>query len=345
MASAETPQVKKDTTFNFTELVLSKEGDVLRLSIIVVLLFALFSVLRSDTFPTVGNMRSMVFQASEIGILALGVSLTMLTGGIDLSINATANLVGILAGTILTAMIPEGAGTGQIAFALVVALSVGTLTGLVCGLFNGFLVAVVGIPAILATLGTLILYEGIGTAITDGASVFAQEALSFVGNGDVIGIPVPLILLLAATGVLTFILNRTRFGFEVYLLGTNPLAAKFSGIDNTRVLIKTYALSGLLSALAGIVVLGRINAASVDFGGSYVLLAVLIAVLGGIDPYGGSGRLLGVLLALIALQFLSTGLNMVLFQLSGANFFKEFAWGLLLLLVLLLNFYIAKRNT
>ncbi|MEL6148525.1 MAG: ABC transporter permease [Chloroflexota bacterium] len=343
MASAS--NVKKDTGFNFTELVLSREGNILRLLIIVVLLFTLFSILRSDTFPTVGNMRSMMFQASEIGILALGVALTMLTGGIDLSINSTANLVGILAGTVLTAMIPEGAGPGTVAFAVIVALAVGTLTGLICGLFNGFLVAVIQIPAILATLGTLILYEGIGTAITDGASVFAQEALSFAGNGDVIGIPVPLILLLAATALLTFVLNNTRYGFEVYLLGTNPKAAKFSGINSTSVLIRTYAISGLLSALAGIVVLGRINAASVDFGSSYVLLAVLIAVLGGVDPYGGSGRLVGVLLALVALQFLSTGLNMVLFQLSGANFFKEFAWGGLLLGVLLLNHYIDRRNS
>ncbi|MEM6527501.1 MAG: ABC transporter permease, partial [Chloroflexota bacterium] len=188
MASAGTSDVKKDSRFNFTELVLSKEGNILRLSIIVVLLFALFSVLRSDTFPTVGNMRSMVFQASEIGILALAVALTMLTGGIDLSINATANLVGILAGSVLTAMIPDGAGPGTVALAVMIALIVGTLTGLLCGLFNGFLVAVIEIPAILATLGTLILYEGIGTAITSGASVFAQEALSFVGNGDIIGI-------------------------------------------------------------------------------------------------------------------------------------------------------------
>ncbi len=344
MATADTTSNSR-SRFNPAELVLSREGNILRLLIIVVLLFALFSLLRPDTFPTGRNMRSMVFQASEIGILALGVALTMLTGGIDLSINSTANLTGILAGLVLTALVPEDAGAAQIAFAVVLALIVGTLTGLLCGLFNGFLVAVVEIPAILATLGTLILYEGIGTAITEGASVFGQEALNFVGSGDVLGIPVPLILLLAATALLTFVLNSTRYGFEVYLLGTNPLAARFSGINNTSVLIRTYAISGLLSALAGIVILGRTNAAAVDFGGSYVLLAVLIAVLGGIDPYGGSGRLVGVLLALIALQFLSTGLNMVLFQLSGANFFKEFAWGALLLLVLLMNYYIDKRNS
>lgn len=330
---------------NFAEVVLSKKNNLLRLLLIVIALFILFSLLRPDTFPTGRNLRSMAFQASEIGILALGVALAMLTGGIDLSINSTANLTGIIAGSVLTAMIPADAAPEQRVIAIILALLAGMLVGLACGLFNGFLIAIVRMPAILATLGTLILFEGIGTAITEGASVFGQEALVFIGNGDILGVPVPFVMLLIAIALLTFILARTKFGFDVYMLGTNPRAAEFSGINSTRVLLTTYAISGLLSAVAGIIILGRTNAAAVDFGGSYVLLAVLIAVLGGIDPYGGSGRLLGVLLALIALQFLSTGLNMALFELSGANFFKEFAWGALLLLVLVMNYFIGKRNT
>ena len=140
---------------NFAQMVLSKKNNLLRLLLIVVALFILFSLLRPDTFPTVRNLRSMAFQASEIGILALGVALAMLTGGIDLSINATANLTGIMAGTVLTALIPEDVGGAQRALAIVLAIGVGGLTGLLCGLFNGFLVAIVRIPAILATLGKI----------------------------------------------------------------------------------------------------------------------------------------------------------------------------------------------
>ncbi|GAB4522066.1 MAG: ABC transporter permease [Anaerolineae bacterium] len=317
------------------------DGYIIRLIVIVITLFVVFSLIRPESFPTGRNLRSMAFQASEIGILAIAVSLTMLTGGIDLSINSTANLTGIIAGLILTDLMPAEGGAPFLV--LMLAYGAALLLGLICGLFNGALIAYVGIPPILATLGTLTLYQGIATAITKGATVFGVSQSQFVGNGNLLGIPMPLIMLVMIAFVMGVVLTRTRYGFEVYMLGTNAKAARFSGINNTAVILRTYALSGLLSAIAGIVILGRTNSANVDFGASYVLLAILIAVLGGIDPYGGSGRLVGVLLAVIALQFLSTGLNMALFEISGANFFKEFAWGAVLVLVLVLN-YLDKRR-
>lgn len=336
----------KNTSSNpILQTLLSREGNLWRLLIIVVLLFAAFSLARPENFPTLQNVRSMAFQASELGILAIAVGLTMLTGGIDLSINSTANLTGILAALVLTTLLPNDPTTADLALAITVALVIATLTGFLCGLFNGVLVAFVGIPPILATLGTFILYEGIGTAITGGPTVSGQGVLSFIGSGTVAGFPTPLLILLALALLITVILNRSKYGFEVYLLGTNETASQFSGINNRRVLLTTYIASGLLSAVAGIIVLGRTDSASVNFGNTYVLLAIFIAVLGGIDPYGGSGRMVGVLLALTALQILSTGLNLVLREFTGANFFKEFAWGALLLIVLVVNHYINKRRT
>jgi simple sugar transport system permease protein len=324
---------------------LPRDGAIIRLLIIVVALFVIFSLIRPDSFPTARNAQSMALQASEIGILAVAVALTMLTGGIDLSINSTANLTGILAGSILTAMAMPGAPPEQAGLAIALAVVVSLAVGLLCGAFNGFLIAYVGIPPILATLGTLTLYQGIGTVITRGAAVFGQERLVYLGNGQLLGIiPVPLAIFLITAAVVGFVLNRTRFGFEVYLLGTNPKASRFSGINNRGVLMRTYIISGILSALAGLLILGRNNAARVDFGESYILLAIMICVLGGIDPAGGFGRIIGVVLALVALQFLSTGLNMALFEQSGANFFKEFAWGATLLLVLLLNYFSNNRR-
>jgi simple sugar transport system permease protein len=315
------------------------DGTMLRLFLIVIALFAAFSLLRPDAFPTARNLQSMAFQASEIGILAVAVAITMLTGGIDLSINSTANLTAILAGLILTNL---GATPESAPIAIILAVGAALIIGPLCGAFNGWLIAYVGLPPILATLGTLTLYQGIGTVITKGAAVFGIPQFQFIGNGDILGIPFPFLIFLAIAAVVGVVLSGSKYGFEVYMLGTNPVASRFSGINNRRVLMQTYIVSGLLSALAGLVILGRTNAARVDFGESYILLSIMICVLGGINPSGGRGRIFGVVLALIALQFLSTGMNMALVTSSGANFFKEAAWGATLLILLLVEYFAAR---
>ena len=318
-------------------------GNILRLLLAVVVIFLLMSILRPSTFLTPLNFRSMAFQASEIGILSLAIAITMLSGGIDLSIVSAANLAGIVAGLTLGAMVtPESAG-GEIALGITVALLAGLGVGLLAGLFNGILVAYFGMWPILATLGTGLIYKGIGTGITGGTTIFGIRQTQFIGNGLVLGIPFPLIILLVLAAILALLLRRSKFGMRLYLIGTNPTAARFSGINNRRVLLISYVIAGVLASIAGIVILGRTNAANVDFGAPYVLLSILIAVLGDVDPYGGSGTVLGVLLALVAMQMLSTGVNMLLFRSSGANFFKEFSWGALLLVVLVINYYSRHR--
>jgi len=315
-------------------------GNIVRLLLAVIIIFVAMSLLRPDAFLKVRNMQSMAFQASEIGVLAIAIMVTMLSGGIDLSIVSTANLSGIVAGLILGAMVTPDSAPGQVALGMAVAIGAALLVGFACGAFNGLTVAVLGFPPILATLGTLLAYKGLGTAITKGTTIFGVAQSQFIGNG-LIGktVPVPLIILIVVALIMAVILGKTRFGLRLYMLGTNPTAARFSGINNRRVLWTSYVMSGVLAAIAGIIILGRTNAANVDFGGPYVLLSILIAVLGDVDPYGGSGSVWGVLLALVGVQFLSTGVNMLLFQSSGANFFKEFSWGALLLIVLLVNYY------
>jgi simple sugar transport system permease protein len=322
-----------------------RDAGLIRLLVITVVIFAAFSLARPDSFPTVTNLESMARQMSEIGILAIAVALTMLSGGIDLSINATANLTAITVASILTAMTASAdTDPGTVALAIALAIAAGIGVGLLCGLVNGFLVAYANIPPILATLGTMTLFTGIGTIVTGGAAFFGQARLSELGNGEILFIPIPLVIFLLAAVVISFILSRTKFGFDLYMMGTNPQAARFSGINNRGVLLRTYVLSGILSAVAGIIILGRIDAARIDFGESYVLLAIMICVLGGIDPAGGYGRMAGVVLAVVALQLLSTGLNQVLFENSGANFFRQFAWGATLLLVLMLNYFSQRQR-
>jgi simple sugar transport system permease protein len=303
---------------------------------IVILIVAAIAVggtlgaLRPDVFLSALNINSMLLQSSVIGLLALAVAVTMLTGGIDLSINATANLTAIVVALFLAGFAPpDGGGV----WLTVVAVVVGLAVGLACGLLNGFIIAVLGYSPILATLGTMTLFAGIGTVLTGGNTLFGIDTFAAIGRGSLFGIPLPAFILLGAAIILTLVLEARRFGFFVYLYGANPGAARFSGIDSTRLLLKVYGLSGVLAAVAGLLNLGITNSANVDFGTSYVLLAILIAVLGGISPAGGSGRIVGVILAVLILQFLSTGLNLM-FQSSGSNFLKEFAWGATLLVVL-----------
>lgn len=299
---------------------------------IAVAVFSAMSLARPRIFPTGNNLASMSFQVSELGILTLGMMLAILIGGIDLSINATANLAAILAGMTMTWFIPGGTLTAGNSWFLLVALAVGLVTGILCGLLNGYLIGYIRVPAILATLSTMSLYMGLAFGITGGTTVSGfPEAVLFLGNGQIAGVPVPLLIFIGALLVVWFLLNRTTFGFKVYMLGTNPLAAEFSGVNNRRVILATHVWVSALAAVAGMVALARTNSANADYGVSYILLTILIAVLGGVAVSGGHGNVWGIALALITLQFLSTGFNMLLVRHGGSNFFRDFAWGVLLL--------------
>jgi simple sugar transport system permease protein len=334
---------RQDLTKTIVSL-LRRDENLSRLFVIMIVLFVAMSLARPEVFPTIKNFQSMAFQFSEIGIMALGIMITMITGGIDLSVNATANLAGITAGLILTKMAPAGSSPTVITTAILIAIVGALLVGLLAGLLNGFLISRIGITPILATLGTMTLFAGLSIGITKGTGIFGIPEFQFIGNGSTLGIPIPLIIFAGLAVVVSILLNRTTLGMRLYLLGTNPVASKFSGIDNRNVLLRVYAISGMLSAIAGIVILARTNSANADYGGSYILVAILIAVLGGVDPNGGFGKISGMVLAILSLQFLSTGLNMLLAEYRGANFFKEFSWGLLLIAIMVVNYISAQRK-
>jgi simple sugar transport system permease protein len=315
-----------------------RDGNLLRLLIACAAIFVTMSLLKPDVFPTPENFLSMGSQFPEIGILAIAIMITMLTGGIDLSVVSVANLSGVLAALVIRTLIPADASDGQVILGLVAAIATAFLAGAAAGLINGALIAYVNLTPILATLGTMTLYTGLTVAMTRGNAVFAENRLTFIGASNLLGIiPIPLVIFAAVVAVLALILNRTPFGLKVYMLGSNLNAARFSGINVRRVLLTTYMLSGLLAAVAAIIFLGRNNSAKWDFAPSYVLQAIVVAVLAGVNPSGGSGRIAGIVLAILALQFVSTGMNMLLFTISGGQFFKEFAWGALLLIIMVAN--------
>ena len=216
---------------------------------------------------------------------------------------------------------------------ILVALAV----SLACGFLNGALIAWLRVPAIIATLGTQGLFLGISIIITKGHGIggFPLPFL-FIGNGSLAGIPMQFIVFIAVALLVALVLTRTRQGFAMVMVGSNPLASRFSGLSNEAVLIRTYLLTGLLSGVAAIIIISGVNSIRPGYGSEYLLLSVLIAILGGTDPAGGFGTVLGVTLAVFILQILQSGLNILDFS----PFFKKFIWGLLLLLVMVFHYFL-----
>jgi simple sugar transport system permease protein len=329
----------------FSFLKLKKEDDrtVLRLFFVLIGVFILMSILKPSLFLQGGNFISMATQFPEYGLMAIGISLTMISGGIDLAVVGTANLSAIIAAKYLLAAVPPGAPAGNAGGAIVTAVCLALLTGLAAGAFSGLLIARLKIPAILATLGTQQLFTGFAIVLTEGRPLSRLPVLySRVGNAEVFGfLPVPFILYSAFAVITGIILAKTSFGLKLFLVGTNARAALYAGIENRIIIVKTYMLSGLLSSAAGLIMMARANSAKADYGAAYTLQCVLIAVLGGVDPNGGLGTIRGVTLAVLILQFLSSGLNM--FE-HVSNFYRDVIWGGVLILALIMNWIIARRN-
>jgi simple sugar transport system permease protein len=305
-----------------------------RLAVIAVVVFVLMAALSPERFLSPQNLTSMAFQFPEFAILALAMTIAMMTGGIDLSVVGVANLSAVVAATILTQFAAPGLAGGAALLWFFAAIGAALAIGVLAGLVNGLLVARFGLPPILATLGAGLVYTGLAVALTGGSAVMGfPDVVAVLGNAKLLGIPVPLIVFAGLALALHLILTRTAFGLRVTMYGANPRAAFFAAIDIDRVLLKVYALAGLFSSVAGLVIMSRANSAKADYGSSYLLLAVLIAVLGGVNPYGGYGRVIGVVLAVLSMQFLSSGLNM----LQVSNFARELIWGALLIFVMVIN--------
>ena len=311
-----------------------RQAPEFRLAIIAVFVFALMGILSPERFLSEQNLTSMAFQFPEFAILALAITLVMMTGGIDLSVVGIANLSAVVAALILTEFagpdLPLQASMLWLGFALGASLLIGAMVGLL----NGTLVAFLGLPPILATLGSGLVFTGFAIALTGGSAVMGfPEVVAWIGNSQMLGLPTPLLIFIMLAVALHFLMTRTAFGIRISMFGTNPLAALYAAVDVKGMLLKVYMLSGLFASVAGMVIMSRANSAKADYGSSYLLLAVLIAVLGGVNPYGGYGRVVGVVLAVLSMQFLSSGLNM----LQVSNFARELIWGALLLFVMTTN--------
>lgn len=291
--------------------------------------FVAFSLV-TPLFLTGANLRSMAFQMPVLGLLTLAMLVPILSGGLNLAIIFQANISGLALAWVLIRF--GGPEAGVLAFLLGGALALAA--GAVSGAVMGAVVAYVGAHPILVSLAMMIFLRGLGEFLTRGGDISGfPEYMNVLGHGSLAGIPVPMIVFILAAILWHVMLKRSRHGFSVYMVGSNIRAAEYSGLHTRRTLVMIYAISGMICAVAGILMAARFNSVRVGHGEALLLVTVLACFLGGIDPFGGFGRVLPVVLALMILQSLSSGLNLI-----GANQHLSTAvWGLFLIGVMALR--------
>lgn len=301
-------------------------ADKFKSAIGLIILVIVLSFL-SEYFFTINNLLNVIRQVSIIAIMAFGMTFVILTGGIDLSVGSLlAVSAAITAGLIIKADI----------FYLLV-IPIGMLVGILLGGFSGVMVAKANMPAFIVTLGMMTIARGLTLIYTDGRPISGfSENFRFIGAGHIGGIPVPVIIMLIILIICYIILKKTPFGRYVYAIGGNEEAAKLSGINVDRIKIAVYALSGLLSAISGIILSSRLNSAQPTAGSGYELYAIATVVLGGTSLSGGQGGVIGTIIGALIIGVLNNGLNL----LNVSSFYQQVAKGA----VILIAVYIDRRS-
>ena len=300
---------------------------------VTIVIFLTMAALTPEKFLRPYNLELITFVAPELGLLAIAIMVSMLSGGLDLSIVGVADLSAIVAGLFFHYCArANGVTVAQLAAPTVAAgVAIALATGTLAGILNGLLITRLKITPILATIGSGLLFTGASVVLTGGPAIVGYPAAwTMIGNGKILGLAIPLLVFVFLAGVIALVLARTPFGISLALIGTNPKAAVFAGLNTARSIAASYVLTGMLSSVAGIFLSARTNAARYDYGSSYLLEAVLIAVLGGTNPAGGRGSVAGVGVALLALMFLSSGLQLMRFN----NFLVDCIWGVFLLAIM-----------
>ncbi|TCV67456.1 ABC transporter permease [Neorhizobium sp. S3-V5DH] len=270
-----------------------------RVGILVVLLaLVALMALIAPNFARVDNFLNIARAISVNAILAAGLTLIILTAGIDLSVGSIVAVSGVV--SVLAAM------AGVPAPAAVIA---GMAAGALCGLVNGALTAYLALAPFIVTLGTMTFLRGLAYTMTAGQPIVASD-LNFktLGNGYLAGVPVPVIVMLIVYAVIWFILERTRYGRHVYAVGGNAEAAELAGVRVKRVITSVYVIAGACAGLAGVIFAARVISAQPTAGTGYELDAIAAVVLGGTSLAGGRGRIVGTLIGSVILGVLSTGL-------------------------------------
>ena len=256
---------------------------------------------QSEHFLTLGNLLNQGRLLTEIGLISLPMTFVIVTGGIDLSVGSIVGLVAICLGVLW-----KGAG-----LPLPVAIGLATAIGTAAGLFNGFIITRFRVPPLIATLATLALYRGLAEGISEARSVRGYPGwFAELGQGAALGVPCQLWVLGIATVAAGFALGFTVFGQTLYAIGSNAVAARFSGLRVDGATLAAYGASGFASALAGVILVSRVSTTRSDMGSGYELTAITAVVLGGTSIFGGRGTVAGTVLGIVLMQALNSGLSL-----------------------------------
>lgn len=288
----------------------------------LILLSIILSVL-SPHFLTMDNLLSIALQTSIIAILALGQTFIIISSGIDLSVGS----ILALSGVITSQLIVQG-------WPVFLAIVVGVLVGGLLGMINGFVIAKGNLPPFIVTLGMMGVARGLSLVLTDGLPVSGMpESFTNLGNKSILFIPIPVIFLIVVAIIVHFVLSRTIFGRYVYAIGSNEEATQLSGININSYKVMIYALCGVLSGLAGVLMAARLISAQPTAGTGYELDAIAAVVIGGASLMGGVGTIVGTIIGAFIMGVLRNGLNL----LDVSPFWQQIAIGLVIVLAVYLD--------
>jgi ribose/xylose/arabinose/galactoside ABC-type transport system permease subunit len=269
------------------------------IALILVLLIVIFSI-ASQNFLKASTMFTILKQISITGIISVGMTFVIITGGIDLSVGSIAGVSSVTAAMLMMEKIPAP-------LACVITVTI----ALIYGSISGVLITKLSMPPLIATLGMMTALRGMAFIITDGLPVFGfSKTFGNFAKGDLWMIPYPVILLLGIFLIAKYFLDRTIIGRYVFGVGGNTEASRLSGIDVTKVKIFAYALSGFLAGVAGLVLLSRTNSGQPSAGVGYEMDAITAVVLGGVSLNGGEGKVTLVMIGVLIMGILSTGMLM-----------------------------------
>ena len=286
------------------------------------LILCLVLSLLSDRFLTVGNLTNVLRQSTINLIMAIGMTYVILTAGIDLSVGAVLALATVVTADLLQRGVP-----------IVPTIGLGLLLGGVLGMANGLLISRVKVPAFVATLGMMTVARGLALTYTQGRPITGlPDAFRYIGTGYLGPIPMPIIVAGVTFLAGYILLTRTRMGMYIYALGNNPVAAHYTGIATSNYITFVYVLAGSLAALAGMILVARLDSAQPTAGISYEFDAIAAVVVGGTSFAGGEGSLMGTLLGVLVISVLNNGLNL----LNVSSFYQPVVTGVVIALALLL---------
>jgi ribose/xylose/arabinose/galactoside ABC-type transport system permease subunit len=308
-------------------------------------LLALLAVLSvtAPGFLSVSNLLDVTRVVSITGVIAVGMTLVILAGGIDLSVGATAGLTGAVTASLVTGA--QGSSQFITSFKLPVGLAVlvGLAVGALIGFVNGWIITKTRIEPFMATLGSMIFVQGLVYMVTGGGPITFErlpDGFAWLGQGTVLGVPVPVLIFALVAAAVWWASRRMSFGRHIYAIGGNQEAAWLSGIDVVRTKIAVYTMLGLLAGLAGIVLASRLSGASPNNGSNYALIAIAGVVIGGTSLVGGRGSVAGSLIGVFILGVIQNALNLY----GASTQVQNVVSGLVLIIAISIDGYFRQRK-